>query len=126
MENEEFYKALLDELKSLSQTQKEINRSLKILARDETEKRLSHFLKSSYEIKVYQLSNGENPSTEVAKHVPISSATITRLWQKWEQLGIVETKGYHKPYRAKYSLEELVLIFGEPLQSEVPQTEEQE
>ena len=41
MENEEFYKALLDELKSLNQTQKEINQSLKMLARSEIELRLS-------------------------------------------------------------------------------------
>lgn len=126
MENEEFYKELLDELKSLNQTQKEINQSLKILVRSEIESRLSQIFSNAYEIKIYQLSNGENPTTEIAKHVPISTQTISKLWQKWGELEIAETEGYRNPYRAKYPLEELALIFGEPPEIKVTQLEEKD
>ncbi|MCB2160476.1 hypothetical protein KQH40_00150 [bacterium] len=114
MENEEFLKALLDELKSLNQSQKEISQTLKLLSRSEIERRLSHIFGNSYELIIYQLTNGENPTTEISKHVPISTQTISKLWQKWEELEIVETEGYRNPYRTKYSLEELALLFGIP------------
>jgi hypothetical protein len=113
MENEELLDVVLDELRTLNQTQKDISFTLKVLARSEIEKRLAHIFKNRDEILIYQLSNGENPSTEIAKFVSITGKSISRLWQKWEEeFGIVETEGYRNPYHGKYSLEELALLFG--------------
>ncbi len=123
MENEEILNELLKQLKTLNQTQREINLSLKILARSETEGRLTHLFNNPHELIIYQLSNGENPTTVIAKHVPISTQSISKLWQKWEELEIVQTKGYRNPYQAKYSLEELALLFGKSFENNVPQTE---
>ena len=126
MENEDLINALLDELKTLNQNQKEISQTLKILARSEIERRLTHIFSNEFELLIYQLSNGENPTTEIAKHVPLSTQTISKLWQKWEEQEIVETEGYRNPYRAKYSLEQLALIFGKPTKTDVTQAEEKE
>ncbi|MDK2979771.1 MAG: hypothetical protein PWQ55_118 [Chloroflexota bacterium] len=123
MENEELLNNIFKELNSWNQTQLEISRSIKILVRESVEKRLAHIFSSPYEFLIYQLSDGQRPSTEIAKLVPISKKTILKIWQKWEELGIVETEGYKNPYRAKYSLEELALIFGEQQNNENPKSE---
>ena len=104
--------ALINILNSLNKTQQEISISLKLLARIEVEKRCSSIFKKDFEYLIYQLSDGKRPTTEIAKYVPVSYKTISRLWKKWEEFGIMETEGSKKPYRAKYSLEELALNFG--------------
>lgn len=127
MENEELLNKLLDQLKTLSQTQNEISTTLKVLVRQEIEKRLSHIFEDNEEILIYQLSDGKTPTSEISKHVAASTATISRLWQKWEEnYGIVETAGYRNPYRAKYSLEELVLLFGRLPKTDSAQPENEE
>lgn len=112
MENEDLINSLIYELKMLNQTQKEISQTLKVLARSECEKRLTHLFKNKDEILIYQLTDGKNTTTEIEKHVPISTQSISKLWQKWEELGIAKTEGYRNPYKAKYSLEELTLLLG--------------
>lgn len=126
MENEDLLNELLGELKLLNQTQKEISHIFKVLVRGEIEKRLSYIFEGSDEILIYQLSDGEKTTSDLTKYVGVSKMTISRLWQKWEELEIVETEGYRNPYRAKYSLEELALFFGKPPTNDVPQAEEKE
>jgi len=113
MENENINQELLKELKILNQIQREINIALKILIRDETESRLSHVFKNEDEVLIYQLTDGERTTSEISKYVSVSSKTISRLWQKWdEDYRIVETSGYRNPYSTKYTLEELAMIIG--------------
>lgn len=127
MEHVEVLIDLLDELRDLNQTQTEINQTLKVMARSEIEQRLSHIFDGSDEILVYQLSDGDKSSSEIAKYVGVSGTTIARLWNRWEEeFGIVETAGYRKPYRAKSSLEELALLFGKPPINGVAQAEDEE
>lgn len=115
METNDLLNELLQEFKIFNQIHKEIDDSLKIMARSEIENRLKNIFTNSDEIRVYELSNGENPTTEIEKHVAISASSISRLWKKWEEeYGIVESEGYHNPYRAKYSLVGLALFFGKP------------
>lgn len=127
METEELLNDLLDELKVLNQTQKDISHTLNVLARSGVERRLSHIFEGRDEILVFQLSDGEKTTSEISKHVGVSKMTISRLWQKWEEeLDIVETSGYRNPYRAKYSLEELALLIVQPLNNDIDQAEEKE
>ena len=126
MENDELLNKLLDELKTLNQTQSEISTTLKVLARQMIEKRLSHIFEDSEEILIYQLSDGDRTTGALEKLVTGSKMTISRLWKKWEELGIVETEGYRNPYRAKYSLEELSLVYGKQTDVDSFPTEEEE
>ena len=126
MENEELLNGVLDELRTLNQTQKDISHTLQVLARTEIESRLWPLFEASDDMFIYQLSDGVKTTADLAKHIGTSKMTISRLWQKWEDLEIVETEGYRNPYRAKYSLEELALIFGKPPKNDDPQAEEKE
>ena len=127
MENEELLNDLLEELKLLNKTQKDISYSLNILIRSEIETRLKHIFNDGSEILVYQLSDGKRPSSEIAEFLGVSGMTISRLWKKWDdEFGIVETKGYRNPYKAKYTLGELALLFGKPLINDVPQDNRKE
>ncbi len=127
MLNEDNFENIKNELKTLNQTQRSINNILKLLVRSEIELRLKHLFKSPEEIIVYQLTNGENTTVEIEKKVSISGTSISRLWQKWEkEYRIVETKGYRQPYWAKYSLEELALLFGKTSIVEINNIEEKE
>ena len=113
MENEELLKEIIEEIKLLNMHQNHICKALQVLARGEVESRLKNIFKDEDEIKVYLLSDGSNTTTEIEKLVSMSPMSISRLWQKWEEeFGIVETKGYRRPYRGKYTLEELAILFG--------------
>ena len=113
MANDIVQEEILGELKTLNKYQSELLSLITIFALDEIEKRLSHIFRDSDEFLVYKLTNGENSTVKIAELVNVSSATISRLWQKWdEDFGIAETSGYRNPYKSKYSIVELTLLFG--------------
>ncbi len=127
MENEKLLSDLLEEMKLLNQTQKDISHSLDVLIRSEVETRLTHIFNDGNEILVYQLSDGKRSTSEITKFLDVSRMSISRLWKKWEEeLGIVETDGFRKPYKAKYTLEELALLFGKPSKNNSSQPEKKE
>ena len=106
MENEELFIELIEEIKKSNKIHSEIKSSLQVLVRSEVDLRLREIFKNEEEMIVYQLSNGINTTSEIEKHVSISSRTISRLWQKWdEELGIVETEGYRKWPRVRELIE---------------------
>lgn len=113
MQENEWYKKIYDELLSLNHVQEKICNSLSVLARREVELRISNILQSNDEITVYQLSDGERSSREISKYVNLSHTTITKLWRKWQsEFEIVTRTESSKPFCAKFSLEELALLFG--------------
>ncbi len=94
MENEELLNGLLDELRTLNATQKDISHSLQVLARSMTEKRLAHIFDNPDELLVFQLSDGEKSTSDLAEYIGASKMKISRLWKKWEEdFGIVESMG---------------------------------
>lgn len=116
MDKKDIQEEILGELKSLNRTHSELISLLTIFAQDEIEKHLSHIFSNSKELLVYKLTDGEKSSASIAELVNVSHTTISRWWQKWdEEYGIVETSGYRNPYRAKYTLVELALLFGNSL-----------
>ena len=39
---------------------------------------------------IYHLSNGERGSIDIGKQARVSHTTVTRYWESWKRLGIVE------------------------------------
>ena len=57
---------------------------------------------------IYHLSDGENGSVEIGRRVEVSHVTVTRYWQSWNRLGIVEplrVRGGLR-YRKSFKLED--------------------
>ena len=119
MDNTEIHKEILEELRDLNKSHSELVSVLSLLAQEEIEKRLSHIFTNSAEFLAYKMTNGENSSADIAKLLGVSHTTIANWWNRWEEdFGIVETYGYRNPYKAKYSLVELALRFGEKKETE--------
>lgn len=52
---------------------------------------LTQTLTSDRELLIYELSDGERTTREIAKLVNLGSiTTVTNYWKKWSKLGIVE------------------------------------
>lgn len=68
-------------------------------------------LKSDPEMLVYELSDGNRGTREVAQLAGIgSNATVARFWQRWSKIGIVEpSKRFPGRFQHICSLEELGL-----------------
>ena len=112
-------KNLMDELKKLNETHTSILSTLSLLVQPEIEKRLSHIFTTPGELLAFKLSDGNTSSADIAQQINVSRTTIANWWQKWEEnFSIVETSGYRNPYKAKYTLVELALLFGQSVNSE--------
>jgi len=110
---EQLLSNIVDQLKTLNGTHAQLLATLSIIAQPDIEKRLNHIFLSSAELLAYKLSDGKRSSKEIGDQVDVSHTTITNWWKKWEEsYKIVETFGYRNPYKAKYSLPELVNLFG--------------
>lgn len=72
---------------------------------------LAENLKSETEMLVYELSDGERGTREIARAAGVgSNATIAAYWKKWSKLGIVESsRNYRGRYQRICSLEEVGL-----------------
>ena len=115
MDEKDYHEKILDQLITLNNNQSELVSIFTILVQPEIEKRLSHIFSNPDEFTVYMLTDGKNSSVKISEIVNVSSTTISRWWQKWdEDFHIVETAGYRNPYKAKYSLIELTILFGKP------------
>ena len=72
---------------------------------------LTQNLKNDTEMLIYELSDGERSTREVAKLAGVrSNATVAAYWKKWSKLGIVEPSSkYRGRFRRICSLEEVGL-----------------
>jgi len=53
-------------------------------------------LKTDQEKLVYELTNGENSRSDVAKQTGVPDSTVRNWWEKWYNLGILEPSGKRK------------------------------
>ncbi len=112
--NDHELESLLGELKTLNQTQKQIADYLRILAQPEIESHLKPLFASSIEIRAYELTNGKRSTRDIAELVNSNKDTISSLWKKWAEMGIAESTGNQKPYKARLSLVDLLASLDKP------------
>jgi transcription initiation factor TFIIIB Brf1 subunit/transcription initiation factor TFIIB len=63
---------------------------------------------------IYEFSNGERSTRDVAKVADVSHVTVQNYWEKWSKLGIVDkSEKYEGRYRHICSLEEVGLTVPE-------------
>jgi len=91
---------------------------------------LTQNLMNDTEMLVYELSDGEKSTREIAKLVGVgSNATIAALWKKWSKVGIMEpSHNYKGRYQRICSLEDVGLVIPPmpKIQSSQDETEEEE
>jgi len=80
---------------------------------------LPHIFKSSAQLKAYLLSDGKLSTRDIGKIVNVSNVTIKRWWDKWSKdFDIVERDEKNDSYKKRYSLADLVAVFGIQQQKE--------
>jgi hypothetical protein len=75
--------AVLDELRQQTKW-------LKFLARRELSDLLRRTLRTAQERAAYEASNGQLGTREVGAAAGISAATVSRWWNRWRVIGIIE------------------------------------
>ncbi len=71
---------------------------------------LEQNLLSDKEKIIYELSDGERSTRDIAKVVGGSNATVSNYWEKWSKLGIVDkSQKYEGRFKHICSLEEVGL-----------------
>ncbi len=73
-----------------------IERLLKFIVKQQLAQIFKEQLVDPKHLEIYQMT-GNNPIREISEKTGISSGSISGLWQKWEELGIIEKDG--KTYR---------------------------
>lgn len=89
---------------------------------------LTQNLTTDTEMLIYELSDGERTTREIARLAGVgSNATITNYWRKWSKVGIVEPSEKRRGrYQRICSLEEVGLTVPPMLQAgEIPIEAEQ-
>lgn len=119
-----------EELKTLKNIESKLDQILKwarFAGVQQLRNILSQTLENDTAALVYELSNGERGTRELAKLVGVkSNATIAAYWKKWSRLGIVEqSSAYQGRYRRICSLEEVGLSIP-PLPQAGVATEQEE
>ncbi len=98
------------ELEKLNKTLSRIADLIEFSMDDEIEEALTDFFTNTRDRKIYELSDGIRSSRDIGKIVSLDQKSISNLWKKWEEIEIVEPTGKLKPYKAKYTIIELVKI----------------
>jgi hypothetical protein len=88
---------------------------------------LEQNLPSDKEKKIYELSDGERSTRDIAKLSGVSHQTIANYWEKWSKLGIVDTTETKEGrYRRICSLEQVGLEVPEVKVTEIEQGQEKQ
>ncbi len=101
---------LIRELEKLNKTFSRVADLLEFSMDDEIGNALSDIFKNPRERKIYELSDGIHSTRDIGKTIGLDQKGISNLWKKWAVMEIVESTGYLKPYKAKYTLIELAKI----------------
>lgn len=83
-----------EELVALARRQNEL---LTVIAKAAVADKLASELAAPKARKLYELTGGALPVKEISKKVGLGAGSISRLWQRWEQLGLLIKDG--KRYR---------------------------
>lgn len=91
---------------------KDIQRWIKIIGIQEAREVLGNALSGSSDDEneelriIYYLTNGENSTRDIARHVSIGKDAIGSRQQQWAKMGLVEKEHQRAPYKSLISLEE--------------------
>lgn len=97
----------------------EILRWLKFMGRQEARKVVAEALHYDGEDRekaakiAYQLTNGENTTKDIARHISFSYKWVSERHIEWAKQGIVEKDGQQSPYEHILSLDELGIAHPE-------------
>jgi hypothetical protein len=75
----------------------------RLSAREPLMRVLRDVLQDARHAKAYDLSDGHRSQKEIGEQVGLSQPTISRLWQHWNQLGIVHEKNGRMQHLLKTS-----------------------
>ncbi|HUT80693.1 MAG TPA: hypothetical protein VMZ29_05760 [Candidatus Bathyarchaeia archaeon] len=76
--------------KSLNKTMNEILKWLKFLGFEKALEIFKNNFSEDFEYKLYELSDGNRTTRELAGILPINKDAVTTYWDKWAGLGIME------------------------------------
>lgn len=82
-----------EELKTLKSIESKLDNLLKwtrFAGMQQLRTILSQNLTKDVEMIIYELSDGERSTREIAKLSGVSNATVANYWKRWSALGIVE------------------------------------
>ena len=101
----------LDTLKSIERKMDELVKWTKFAGIQQLRTILIQNLQTDTEMLIYELSDGERTTREIARLANVgSNATITNYWRRWNKLGIVEPSQTRKGrFQNICSLEEVGL-----------------
>ena len=68
--------------------------------------------KDQKQLLAYTLTDGIKSSRDIGKYLQVSHQTIINWWNEWIDTGIVEKIGSQGQIKSKYSIIELVTLFG--------------
>jgi len=111
-----------DELKTLKSIEQKLDRLLKwtkFAGVQQLRTILTQNLTTDTEMLIYELSDGERTTREIARLAGVgSNATIVNYWKKWSKVGIVEPSEKRRGrYQRICSLEEVGLTVPPMLQA---------
>ncbi|MCW3986455.1 MAG: hypothetical protein NWE91_08650 [Candidatus Bathyarchaeota archaeon] len=111
-----------DELKTLKSIEQKLDRLLKwtkFAGVQQLRTNLTQNLTTDTEMLIYELSDGERTTREIARLAGVgSNATIVNYWKKWSKVGIVEPSEKRRGrYQRICSLEEVGLTVPPMLQT---------
>jgi hypothetical protein len=102
---------LINELKKLNDTLSRIADLFEFSLDEEIENALADIFSNPRDRKIYELSDGTRSTRDIGKIINLDQKGISNLWKAWAEIGIVESTGHLKPYKAKHTLIELAKIY---------------
>lgn len=91
---------------------KDIQRWVKIIGIQEAREVLGNALSGNDDDEnkelriIYHLTNGENSTRDIARHVSVGRGAVSSRQQQWAKMGLVEKEHQRAPYKNLISLEE--------------------
>jgi hypothetical protein len=95
---------LVIEFEKLNNTCSKTLELLEFSIGEELEEILTSIFPNPRDRRIYELTNGSRSTREIGKIIGLDQKGISKLWNKWSDLCIVESTGKLKPYKAKYTL----------------------
>ncbi len=109
---------LINELRNLNNTLSRIADLVEFSLDDEIGKALTDIFSIPRDRRIYELSDGTRSTRDIGKIISIDQKVISRLWKAWADMGIVESTGHLKPYKAKHALIKLAILNKKKTKSE--------
>ncbi len=79
---------------------------------------LTDLFKNGRELLAYELSDGVRSTRDIARQLGVDQKTVSNWWRHWHEVSkIVEKAGKRGQFRARYSLSDLLALYGKPPQT---------